>query len=77
WQSPHNGATYPAGWNITVNTGDAQPLKISLKPLLADQELHGSGNVDYWEGAVQISGDQTGYGYAELTGYFQAMTGRF
>jgi len=77
WKSPHNGATYPAGWNITVNTGDTQPLKIALKPLLADQELHGSGNVDYWEGAVQISGDQTGYGYAELTGYVQAMTGRF
>ena len=77
WKSPHNGATYPAGWNITVNTGDSQPLKISLKPLLADQELHGSGNVDYWEGAVQISGDQSGYGYAELTGYVQAMTGRF
>lgn len=77
WQSPHNGATYPAGWNITIDTGDLQPLNITLTPLLADQELHGSGNVDYWEGAVAISGDQTGYGYAELTGYVQAMTGRF
>jgi predicted secreted hydrolase len=77
WKSPHSKASYPAGWNITVNTGDAQPLKITVKPLLADQELHGSGNVDYWEGAVQISGNQSGYGYAELTGYVQAMTGRF
>jgi predicted secreted hydrolase len=76
WTSPHTGATYPAGWNITVNTGEAEPLRITLTPLLADQELHGGGT-DYWEGAVRISGDQTGYGYAELTGYVQAMTNRF
>ncbi|MBI5667713.1 MAG: carotenoid 1,2-hydratase [Chloroflexi bacterium] len=77
WTSPHTGAVYPAGWNITVNTGDADPLNLTLTPLLADQELHGGGNVDYWEGAVRITGDATGYGYAELTGYAQAMTGRF
>ena len=77
WKSPHTGATYPAGWNITVNTGDPQPLHLTITPLLPDQELIGSGNVDYWEGAVQIGGDATGYGYMELTGYVQAMTGRF
>ncbi|MEZ4669833.1 MAG: lipocalin-like domain-containing protein [Anaerolineae bacterium] len=77
WQSPHSGATYPAGWSITINTGAVQPLHLTLTPLLADQELHGSGGVDYWEGAVQISGDAAGYGYAELTGYAQTMTGRF
>jgi hypothetical protein len=26
---------------------------------------------------VRISGDATGYGYAELTGYVDALTGRF
>ncbi|MBL8161952.1 MAG: carotenoid 1,2-hydratase [Anaerolineae bacterium] len=77
WLSPHTGATYPAGWNISIDTGEAEPLDITVTPLLADQELHGSGGVDYWEGAVRISGDATGYGYAELTGYVQAMTGRF
>ncbi|MBZ0284078.1 MAG: carotenoid 1,2-hydratase [Anaerolineae bacterium] len=77
WQSPHTGATYPAGWNITIDTGDDAPLNLTVTPLLADQELHGSGGTDYWEGAVQIGGDVTGYGYAELTGYVQAMTGRF
>ncbi len=77
WESPHDGATYPAGWDMRINIGGAQPLKLTVTPLLADQELHGSGSVDYWEGAVEISGDQTGYGYAELTGYVQAMTGRF
>ena len=76
WTSPHTGATYPAGWDITVDTGEAEPLRITLTPLLADQELHGGGT-DYWEGAVRISGDQTGYGYAELTGYVQTMANRF
>jgi predicted secreted hydrolase len=76
WTSPHTGATYPAGWNITVDTGEAEPLQITLTPLLADQELYG-GTTVYWEGAVRITGDQTGYGYAELTGYVGAMTNRF
>ncbi len=77
WVSPHTGATYPAGWNLSVDIGEPEPLELTLTPLLADQELHGGGGIDYWEGAVQISGDATGYGYAELTGYTQQMTGRF
>lgn len=77
WQSPHTGATYPAGWQISLDIGEAEPLDLTVTPLISDQELHGTGNVDYWEGAVRISGDITGYGYAELTGYVNAMTGRF
>ncbi|MBZ0288956.1 MAG: carotenoid 1,2-hydratase, partial [Anaerolineae bacterium] len=30
WTSPHTGATYPAGWDIIVNTGDDEPLHITL-----------------------------------------------
>lgn len=77
WLSPHTDATYPAGWNITIDIGESQPLLLTVTPLLSDQELLGLGNIDYWEGAVQISGDASGYGYAELTGYVQPMTGRF
>ncbi|MBN8621259.1 MAG: lipocalin family protein, partial [Anaerolineae bacterium] len=77
WASPHSGAVYPATWEITIDIGEPQPLNLTITPLLADQELHGSGSIDYWEGAVAISGDATGYGYAELTGYVQTMTGRF
>lgn len=77
WKSPHTGATYPAGWLMEIDTGDPEPLRLTVRPLLADQELHGSGGIDYWEGAVRIEGDATGYGYAELTGYVQAMAGRF
>jgi predicted secreted hydrolase len=75
WTSPHTGAVYPAGWNVTVNVGGA-PLRLTLTPQLADQELNGNG-IAYWEGTVKISGDAGGYGYAELTGYAQSMMGRF
>ncbi|MCC6803732.1 MAG: carotenoid 1,2-hydratase [Anaerolineae bacterium] len=75
WTSPHTGATYPAGWQITVETG-GDPLNLTLAPQIADQELNGGG-IAYWEGTVTIAGDASGYGYAELTGYADSMTGRF
>ena len=74
WRSPHNGAVYPAGWEISVE-GD-QGFHIRVRPRQADQELH-SADIVYWEGAVEISGDKTGYGYAELTGYVGLMRNRF
>lgn len=76
WTSPHTGAVYPSGWLITVDTGEAEPLRLTATPQLLDQELHGGG-IAYWEGTVRLEGDVTGYGYAELTGYVDAMTGRF
>ncbi len=79
WTSPHSGAVYPSGWSITLDAdainADAD-LTFNVTPLARDQELH-SGDIAYWEGAVQLSGDVSGYGYAELTGYVDAMTGRF
>jgi predicted secreted hydrolase len=74
WVSPHTGATYPAGWEIAVLGSDGFAFEVT--PLQADQELHDS-DPSYWEGAVRLSGGITGYGYAELTGYVQAMTRRF
>ncbi len=79
WSSPHTGAVYPSGWQITVSgaaIGQPDDLRFTVTPLQLDQELH-SGDIAYWEGAVALSGDVTGYGYAELTGYVQTMTGRF
>lgn len=75
WTSPHTGATYPAGWDITVSMGDGQALDLTVTPLVDDQEL--TEGISYWEGAVRIGGDATGYGYAELTGYTAPMRGRF
>jgi len=72
WQSEHSSATYPAGWEIELALGDTS-LRLELEPLLADQEV--LANVTYWEGAVRVSGDATGYGFAELTGYAQPLRG--
>ena len=74
WRSSRSGATYPAGWEIVVHAGGA-PLRLILEPLLAEQEVVGS--VTYWEGAVRVSGDAAGYGYAELTGYARPLRGLF
>lgn len=74
WRSPHSNAEYPAGWDIEVMGDDG--LRFSVVPLQADQELHGAG-IQYWEGAVRVSGDVSGYGYAELTGYAESMRNRF
>jgi predicted secreted hydrolase len=76
WTSPHTQAVYPAGWNVSVNVGSGDPLKLTITPQIADQELNGNG-IAYWEGTVKISGDATGYGYTELTGYASSMMGRF
>ena len=74
WRSPHSHVEYPAAWDIAVSGADG--FRIAVAPLLADQELH-SGGIVYWEGAVGISGDKSGYGYAELTGYAESMQDRF
>ncbi len=74
WRSPHSDVDYPAGWLIEIKGDDG--FNIAVTPLQADQELHGAGIV-YWEGAVEISGDKAGYGYAELTGYADSMQNRF
>ena len=74
WRSPHSEAEYPAGWEIVI--GGDEGFRIEVSPLQADQELHGA-DIVYWEGAVEISGDKSGYGYAELTGYVGSMQNRF
>lgn len=72
WSSPGSGATYPAEWQFAIPT---EGLNLHIKPLLSQQELRVS--FTYWEGAVRIEGSHTGYGYVELTGYYDSMRGRF
>ncbi len=76
WSSPHSGAEYPAGWQITIPELD---LELTGQPLLADQELNVS--TTYWEGATIFEGWRDGrpvraHGYVELTGYAEQMGGR-
>jgi predicted secreted hydrolase len=73
WTSPHTGAVYPSAWLLTLPGGE----RLDVRPLLEDQELwfpasSSAGRVGamaYWEGAVRVTGDRTGVGYVELTGY--------
>jgi predicted secreted hydrolase len=81
WTSLHSGATYPAGWKISIPEAG---YDLTLTPTLADQELRtgGSARLIYWEGQVQIQGRRgdkplSGRGYVELTGYAGALGGRF
>jgi predicted secreted hydrolase len=69
WTSPRSGARYPAAWRIRI---PRERLDLTVRPLLADQELNGAFR--YWEGAVAVSGAgaggaAAGRGYVELTGY--------
>jgi predicted secreted hydrolase len=77
WRSPRSGATYPAGWTVSV---PAVELRLEIEPHLADQELNVS--YAYWEGAVRIEGQRggqpvSGDGYVEMTGYAGSMQGQF
>jgi predicted secreted hydrolase len=70
WTSPHTGAVYPSGWHLSLPDG----LQLNIQPQLLDQELwfpesQTFGKMAYWEGAVTVTGDRTGVGYVELTGY--------
>src|SRR2546430_2473396 len=63
------GTRYPALWRLRV---PALALELSVRPVLADQELR--TRPDYWEGAVDVSGARAGRsiagrGYVELVGY--------
>jgi predicted secreted hydrolase len=66
WKSPRTGIAYPVATEVRV-----AERSWHLEPLLDDQELDArtSTGTIYWEGAVRISGANTGRGYLELTGY--------
>jgi len=69
WTSTKSGARYPAAWRIRI---PRERLDLTVRPLLADQELDGAFR--YWEGAVAVAGSRegkpvSGKGYVELTGY--------
>ena len=69
WTSERTGITYPSGWQVTL---PSQNATLTLKPLIADQEMDVS--FVYWEGAIDVEGSWagkpvSGRGYVELTGY--------
>ena len=73
WTSPMTGATYPAGWTISIPADD---LEIRLSPTVAQQELdtRATTGVVYWEGSQVVTATRAsellgGKAYVELTGY--------
>ena len=69
WTSERTGVSYPSGWHVTLPAHNA---KLTLKPLISDQEMDVS--FVYWEGAIDVDGSWgseavSGRGYVELTGY--------
>jgi predicted secreted hydrolase len=72
WRSPKTGARYPVRWRISVHS-----LKLTLDcaTALPDQELVASDErgTTYWEGAVTYTGQVSGAGYLEMTGYDKPM----
>lgn len=70
WHSPKTGGDYPSQWEIYVKQLD---LTLNVIPVMNDQEMR-LAPVDYWEGAVNITGKRSGSpvlgkGYVELVGY--------
>ena len=73
WTSPDTGATYPAGWTITV---PGEELEVRLSPTVPQQELdtRATTGVVYWEGSQRVAATRAGsplggLAYVELTGY--------
>ncbi len=71
WTSPRTRAVYPSRWRFTIPSAG---IALDVTPHAPDQEL--AVSYAYWEGAVRLSGTQTGNGYIEMTGYAgQAQAG--
>lgn len=77
WTSPATGATYPAGWRITIPGED---IAIDLTPTVAAQELDTrvTTGVIYWEGSQVVRATRdgrpvAGEAYVELTGYASSI----
>ncbi|MGH9533633.1 MAG: lipocalin-like domain-containing protein [Terriglobales bacterium] len=73
WRSPATGGRYPVVWRLRI---PSRHLRLTVTAALDDQELRARAPmaVDYWEGAVRVSGRWRGrpirgVGYLEMTGY--------
>jgi predicted secreted hydrolase len=77
WTSPRGHASYPVEWGIAI---PEIHLRLQVTTPLKDQELvtNNPYSPTYWEGAIQISGEQAGkavagVGYLEMTGYAKPL----
>lgn len=73
WTSPVSGKVYPNRFNVSI---PSRRLKLTLEPVIADQELHSFNPLSphFWEGGARVTGTVggrrvKGNGYIELLGY--------
>ena len=69
WQSEETGVRYPIQWQVVLPGHD---LNLMVTPVQENQEMNLS--VRYWEGAIDVTGQESGQpirgrGYLELAGY--------
>lgn len=62
------GAEYPIRWRLRV---PSQDLDLTVSAMMPAQEF--DATVQYWEGAVDVTGGATGTGFLEMTGYADAI----
>jgi predicted secreted hydrolase len=81
WTSPASGGRYPVEWSLKL---PREKLTLHTTAVLDGQELQtsGSAGVTYWEGAIDVTGDEngkpvTGRGYLEMTGYVGATMSNY
>ena len=65
WRSDVTGAGYPVAWTLEI---PAQGIRLETTATFLAQEFE-SESISYWEGAIDVSGTQSGRGYLEMTGY--------
>lgn len=71
WTSRISGVVYPMDWTIAV-PGKALDLKLEAVNRQSQFDARLTTLNVYWEGAVKISGSQSGVGFLELSGYAPA-----
>ena len=67
WASSSTNINYPVGWTIEIELSSSEVVRFDVAPNLRSQEF--LGFLAQWSGIVEISGDITGQGYIELSGY--------
>ena len=63
WRAP-GGAAYPTRWRVRV---PSEGIDVTVRAAIRASEL--DATVRYWEGAVDVSGTESGTGFLEMTGY--------
>ncbi len=81
WESPETGARYPLGIVVVAPDPelDGAETRLTLKPLVKEQEFVGRGGLAYWEGACDVldrDGEKVGTAFVEMTGYAGSLQGR-